>query len=108
MDILKKLTLASIGAYTVTREKAEELFDEMVKKGEITSDEKAEALKNFVNRSVESTEKMSKWVEEAFQKFSTRLSGKLDDQISRLSDRIEQLNVRLANIEKKLNKEGPA
>jgi polyhydroxyalkanoate synthesis regulator phasin len=92
----------------VTREKAEELFDEMVKKGEITSDEKAEALKNFVNRSVESTEKMSKWVEEAFQKFATRLSGKLDDQISRLSERIEQLNVRLANIEKKVNKEGSA
>jgi polyhydroxyalkanoate synthesis regulator phasin len=108
MDVFRKLTLASIGAYTVTREKAEELFDEMVKKGEMTSDEKAEALKNFVNKSVESTEKMSKWLEDAYQKLSTRLSGKFDEQISKLSERIEQINVKLAGIEKKLDKKGSA
>ena len=104
MDIFKKLTLASIGAINMTRERAEELFDEMVKKGEMTRDERAEALKNFVNKSVESTEKMTKWLEEKFEKFSAKFSSKVDDQIAHLSNRVEQLNSRLTDLERKTGK----
>ena len=60
MDYLRKLTLASIGAIELTREKAEEMLDELVKRGEMTNDERAEAVKNFVNKSIDSTEKMKK------------------------------------------------
>jgi polyhydroxyalkanoate synthesis regulator phasin len=104
MDIIKKLTLASIGAIALTREKAEEMLDELVKKGEITKDERAEALKNLVDKSLESTEKMAKWAEEMFEKFSGKFSAKFNEQIGQLSGKLEQLNVRLGDLEKKFNK----
>jgi polyhydroxyalkanoate synthesis regulator phasin len=105
MDLFKKLTLASIGAVTLTREKAEELLDELVKKGEMTSDEKADAMKKFVDKSVESTEKMRKWVEEMGERLSGKFAIKVNEQVTQLSNRIEQLNTRLAELEKKFNRQ---
>jgi polyhydroxyalkanoate synthesis regulator phasin len=106
MDFIKKFTLASIGVIDMTREKAEELLDELVKRGEMTNDERAEALRNFVNKSIDSGEKMKKWAEENFEKFTGRISMKVNEQITQLSDRIEQLNVRLGDLERKINKSG--
>ena len=104
MDFFKKLTLASIGAVTLTREKAEEMLDELVKKGEMTNDERAEAIKSFVEKTSESAEKAKKWTEESFEKFSGRIASKCNEQIAALSQRLEQLNVRLNELERKLNK----
>jgi poly(hydroxyalkanoate) granule-associated protein len=104
MDFIKKMTLASIGAVTMTREKAEEMFDELVKKGEMTNDEKAEAIKNFVDKSTESAEKMKKWAEETYDKMSSQFASKCNEQIAGLAQRIEQLNLRLSELEAKINK----
>jgi polyhydroxyalkanoate synthesis regulator phasin len=104
MDLFKKLTLASIGAVTLTRERAEELLDELVKKGELTKDEKAEAMKKFVDKSIESTEKMKKWTEETFDRLSGKFAGKFNEQVAQLSSRIDQLNARIAELESKLGK----
>jgi polyhydroxyalkanoate synthesis regulator phasin len=104
MDFLKKFTLASIGAIELTREKVEKMLDELVKRGEMTNDEKAEALKSFVNKSIDSTEKIRQRTEEMFDKFSGRLSARINEQISQLTNRVEQLNVRLSELEKKANK----
>jgi len=105
MDIFKKLTLASIGALNLTREKTEELFDELVKKGEMSEDERSQAVKNFVDRTVESSEKARKWAEDTFKNMSTKFLSRFDEQIVRLSDRLEQLNVRLGELEKKVGRD---
>ena len=47
MDVAKKLMLAAIGAVNLSKEKAEEMMDELVKKGEMTQTEKSEALKKM-------------------------------------------------------------
>jgi polyhydroxyalkanoate synthesis regulator phasin len=106
MDFLRKFTLASIGAIELTREKAEEMLDELVKRGELTNDERAEALKNFVNKSIDSTEKMKKRTEEMFENLSGKFASKFNEQVTQLSNRIEQLNARLAELERKVNKQG--
>jgi polyhydroxyalkanoate synthesis regulator phasin len=104
MDFLKKFTLASIGAVELTREKVEQMLDDLVKRGELTNDEKAEAIKNFVNKSIDSTDKIRQRTEEMFDKFSGRLSARINEQISQLSNRVEQLNIRLSELEKKTGK----
>jgi poly(hydroxyalkanoate) granule-associated protein len=104
MDFIKKMTLASIGAVNITREKAEEMFDELVKKGEMTNDERAEAIKNFVDKSTESAEKMRQWAEESYEKMSGKFASKFNEQISTLAQRIEQLNLRLSELERKIDK----
>ncbi len=103
MDIFKKLTLASIGAANMTKERLEELFDEMVKKGEMTNDEKAQAIKGFVDKSVEMSEKAKVYADDIAKKVSEKFSAKFDQQISQLAIKLEEVNTRIAELEKKLN-----
>ena len=50
-DGLKKIFLAGVGAVALTAEKAEEILDEMVEKGEITVDQ-GKALNTELKRTV--------------------------------------------------------
>jgi len=102
MDILKKLTLASIGAVNLTKEKVEELFDEMVKRGEMTSDEKSEAIKSFVDKSSQSAEKMKEKMEEMAGKVAEKFSSKLDKKFEELNAKMDKLSKKVADIEKKV------
>jgi polyhydroxyalkanoate synthesis repressor PhaR len=102
MDILKKLTLASIGAFNLTKEKAEEIFDEMVKKGEMTKDERSEALKNFVDKSSQSAEKMKEKMEDMASSVAEKFSSKIDRKLEVINVRMEELSKKIADIEKKM------
>jgi len=102
MDMFKKLALASIGAANLTAEKLEEMFDELVKKGEMSEDERSRAIKEFLEKTSESSEKARKWTEDAFKNMSAKFSSKYNEQIAQLSGRIEQLNVRLNELERKI------
>ena len=53
MDVVKKLMLAAIGAVNLSKERVEEILDELVKKGEMTSGEKAEALRKMADKMIE-------------------------------------------------------
>jgi polyhydroxyalkanoate synthesis regulator phasin len=102
MDIIKKLTLASIGAVNLTREKAEEIFDEMVKRGEMTKDERSEAIKSFIDKSSESAEKVKEKMEELAGRLAEKFSSKLDRKFEELNAKMEQLSKKISEIEKKL------
>ncbi len=104
MDVLKKLTLASIGAVNMTREKIEEIFDEMVRRGEMTNDERSEAIKNFIEKSADGAGKLKARAEEIAGKFAEKFSARFDDQISALAKKIEKLSAKVADLEKKINK----
>lgn len=101
MDLFKKLALASIGAVNLTREKVEEVFDEMVKRGEMTDDERAEAIKNFASRSSEGASRLKDKANEAAAHLSGMFSSKVDEKISDLAQKIEKLSARVADLEKK-------
>jgi len=102
MDILKKLTLASIGAVNLTKEKVEEIFDEMVKRGEMTTDEKSEAIKSFVDKSSESAEKMKEKMEDVASRVAEKFSTKFNKKFSELSAKMEELSEKVNKIEKKV------
>ena len=102
MDIVRKLALASIGAVNLTREKAEEIFDEMVKRGEMTKDEKSEAIKSFVDKSSEGAEKAKKKMEEMAGKVAEKFSSKMDKKFEELNVQMEKLSKKIADLEKKI------
>lgn len=101
MDIFKKLTLASIGAIELTREKIEEIFDEMVRKGEMTDDQRAEAVKNFVEKSSGEADKLKSKIEEIFAKCAEKCASKVTDELSALGKRTDDLSARVEKLEKK-------
>jgi polyhydroxyalkanoate synthesis regulator phasin len=101
MDLFKKLTLASIGAIELTREKIEEIFDEMVKRGELTDDQRAAAVKSFVEKSSDGADKLKGKIEEIFARCAEKCASKVKDELSTLAKRTEDLAARIEKLEKK-------
>ena len=101
MDAMKKLMLAAIGAVHLSKERIEEIFDELVKKGEMTSGEKAEAMKRMADKIETSAGKIKGTVEEkvsgAMEKIN--VSGRVDE----LNLKVEELNAKIEELSKKLN-----
>ncbi len=83
-DGLKKILLAGVGAVALTAEKASEILDEMVEKGEITV-EQGKALNKELKRTVK--ENTGKGAEEK-KDLSKVVEGLSADELSKLKELI--------------------
>lgn len=89
--LLKKLILAGIGALDLTREKAEEVLEELAKKGKIASEEKGDLLKEIVKRGEEQKEQIEKRIEKVIEKVISRTRIATVNDIKKLEEKIEKL-----------------
>jgi len=62
MTILSKTVLAAIGALAITKENAEKLVDELIKRGELDKSARAEAVKEAVDKAEQRTKETVKKV----------------------------------------------
>ncbi len=66
MSILRNTYLASVGIYSLTRKKAEEVIDSLIKAGELSKSERKEAILELLDRAEKTTRKMKdKIIQEA-------------------------------------------
>jgi len=89
--LFKKLILAGIGALDLTREKAEEVLEELAKKGEIAFEEKRDLLKEVVKRGEEQKEQIEKRIEKVIEKVISRTRIATVNDIKKLEEKIEKL-----------------
>ena len=81
--VIKKAILAGIGALSVTKDKVEELFDELVAKGQASKDEKAKFVR-------ETMEKVKPKTQEQLKEIAEKLD-KLTEKVQKLSQEVERL-----------------
>ena len=98
-ESLDKLMMAGLGALTMTRERAEEVFDKYVSQGQAA---KAEAKTGFVKELLDSAERTRTELEEIVRKQTEQVLDKmslvkqedivrLESKIDRLEGKIDQL-----------------
>jgi poly(hydroxyalkanoate) granule-associated protein len=119
MTILSKTVMAAIGALAITRENAEKLIDELIKRGELDKSKRAEAVKEAVERAEtrgkETYEKVKDSVttaraKETAHKVFDGVSAKakeLKEQVIKMrpasSDEVESLRKTITELEAKLD-----
>ena len=57
LDLFKKAVLMGLGAITLTKEKVEQIVDELIKKGELTEGERSKAIRDFLLKAQEQDRK---------------------------------------------------
>lgn len=101
--LIKKFLFAGIGLASVTGEKLEDLVNELVKRGELSEDERArflrEAMAKLEKRTHEIGEKAEKSVEHLTAKVSRNGHDSHDDQIDALNKKIEDLTAMVATLQ---------
>ncbi|RKY58840.1 MAG: polyhydroxyalkanoate synthesis regulator [Candidatus Neomarinimicrobiota bacterium] len=90
LDLFKKAVLMGLGTVTITKEKVEQIVDELIKKGELTEGERSKAIRDFLLKAQEQEkvldEKVTSIVKKTIEKFDLptrkdieRLEKKIDD-----------------------------
>ena len=106
MSILKNTVLAGIGFAELTKKKAEELIDTLIKTGDLSKSQKKEAVLELLakaeTKTRETTSKVGKEIEKAVK--SVSITKKSD--IEALSKKIDKLNRKISDLEKKLDTGG--
>lgn len=89
-DIIKKTILAGLGAFTLTREKAEDLIEDLVKKGELTREEKPNILSDLIKATEKRKDEARNFVKEEVQKILKTLNIPTRDEINALEKRLKK------------------
>ena len=94
-DIIKKALLAGLGA----QEKARELVDELVKKGELSQNDAASMVKEWTSKAEETRKEMDQRMKDAIAATLEKLNIPSRDDIANLEKKVQALSARLAKFE---------
>ncbi len=98
-DIIKKSFLLGLGAATLTKDQAEKIVKEFVKRNEMTINEGKELLGKVNAASMEERKRISRFIEQEAKRISRKFG------IASYS-RVENLKEKLMSIDRELIKEG--
>jgi len=90
-ETLDKMMLAGLGALSISREKAEQLFDEYVNRGQAEKSKKS----GFVKEVMDTAEKTRSSLEELISKQLSETLGRLNlatkEDIKRIEEKLDEL-----------------
>jgi len=89
-DIIKKVFLAGLGAATLTREKAEDIIEELVKKGELSREEKPGVLNDLLKATEKRKDEIQNFVKEEVQKILKTFDIPTREEIDALEKRLKK------------------
>ena len=88
---IKKALLAGIGALSLTREKVEEVVDDLVKRGELSLEEKPGVLSDLVKAAEKRQDEARVFIQKEVQKVLKALDIPTRQEVNALREEIEQL-----------------
>ena len=98
MDMFEKFINLGLGAFSITKEKAEKMMDEMVERGEINREEAKKTLEDIIKKGEEQRDQFRAMIREEMDKFKT-------DHVSSHKSKIADLEARIKDLEEKLNQQ---
>jgi len=103
-EFFRKSMLFGIGLASVTREKTEEIVDELVKRGEMTRQEGEEAVEEILEKSKEVRDETIKKVEEMVRDYLSKCDVATKTDVISLEERVRSLESEVANLQAHLAK----
>lgn len=99
MLLFKDLFYAGIGLATLTKEKAEETIKELVKRGEMSTDEGKDALQTMMIRMQEEKERFNQKVQEQVESIITSMNLVRKSDLDEVIQRLEEIEKRISYLE---------
>lgn len=90
-DFFEKAYMAGLGAWSVTKEKAKEIVDDLVEKGKITADEAPKILKEVVAKAEESKKALEERVEKGVENTVNKLNLANKSDVQRVEEKLDQI-----------------
>ena len=91
MDLIKKTMYMGVGLAYMTKEKVEEISQELIKKGELSSAEGKEFIEDLTQKSAEARKALEARVDSLVKNSLARMKIATRDDLSALEKRIAEL-----------------
>lgn len=96
--MLKEMLYAGIGLATVTKEKAEEIIVDLIKKGEISTEEGKDLLSNLMSRMQEESDKLKYTIDKQVEKVISSMNLVRKSEFDKLVQKLEELENKITQI----------
>lgn len=90
-ETIDKLMFASLGALSMTKEKAEKIFDDYVRRGQLENEGRTGFVKDIMDSAEKSKKDLEKLISEQVDKSVSKLNLASKDDIKRLEVKIDKL-----------------
>ena len=107
MSILKNTILAGIGIINVTKAKAEQIIDDLIKKGELDKSDRKKAVMELLDKAEKSTEsfrqkvvKEAEKAQKSVKKVASGLSWAKAEEFKKLERKVNRLEKLLKEMKK--------
>lgn len=94
-QMLRRVMYFGFGALTITREKAEKFFNEMVEKGEMSGDEAKGFIDEAIKKGQEQKDEIRKMVQSEFEMLKNQFPLVNRSELTELENRIAELEKKL-------------
>ncbi|KYO63969.1 phasin family protein [Thermovenabulum gondwanense] len=101
-DLLTTGLYAGIGLVALTKEKAEEIIQELVKKGEVSKEEGKDLLKTLVDRIEQEKKKLQQKIDEQIEIAIKNMNLVRKQEIEELKIKIEELERKIDELKKEV------
>jgi polyhydroxyalkanoate synthesis regulator phasin len=105
-DLIERTFLAGMGAAALTKDRGQELVEELVNKGQMNADEGREVVERLVERSREEARAVLKKADSSLHTAYRELGLGSKQDLEELTLRVEQLEHRVALLEEPTNSGG--
>jgi len=94
-NLIQKALFAGIGALALTKEKAEELADELIKRGEAASEERPKIVEDLLGKAEESKKEWHGKVEKIVRETVEKLGIPSKTELDALSQKLDALTAKV-------------
>jgi len=91
-ETLDKMMLAGLGAVSMTRERAEKIFDEYVSRGKLEKESRTGFVKELMDTADKNREELEKLISKQVREAMEHLNLPTRDDILRLEQKIDKLS----------------
>ncbi len=98
LDIIKKSIYFGLGSLTATKEKAEQIVDELIEKGQLTKDQRAKAVKEILDEAEKKEQEIQKIVRSTIDKIlNEEIQVATKKDIARIEEHLSEIEKKLEN-----------
>ena len=90
-EVIKKTVLAGLGLISLTREKAEEIAKDLIRRGELAETEEAKFVKDLLEKAEKSRGELEKKLEKTVETVLTKLNIPTRKEFEELKARVEEI-----------------
>ena len=101
MDIIRKAVFLGLGAISLTKDKADELVDDLIKRGEVASAERFKTIDRLLKEADRQEKELQRRIDSTVQKVVTDMGLATRRDLEEIAETLKKIEARMADSEKK-------